>query len=383
MSFGTVQAEKMTTESGYSLGAGNASSFKNRIINGNCAIDQRNAGASVTATVTGAFTYTLDRYAYLNSAASKFSVQQNAGSVTPPVGFKNYLGVTSLAATSIGTSEYYQIIQTIEGYNIADLNWGSASAKPIVLSFYVYSSLTGSFGGALLNADNSRAYPFSYTISSANTWTQINIPISGDTTGTWLSTNGAGVQVRFSMGLGSTYTTTGGAWASGVYGAPTGSVNMVSTNGATWYMTGLQFEVGTVATSFDFRSYGTELALCQRYFYSMGGTSTFEQFSIGSATGTTDGRFMMYLPVPMRTQPSIGQTGAFQAASGAGSFSGTFSAGTSMYFANSSNFAGTQNIGTDFFGGSAGSFSSSGTGAAYIIRANGSLATRVTFFAEL
>jgi len=273
--------------------------FKNRIINGAMVIDQRNAGASVTATATGAPAYTVDRWAYFNVAASKFSVQQNAGSVTPPAGFKNYLGVTSLAATTVASGDYYQIIQSIEGYNIADLGWGAAGASNVTLSFWVRSSLTGSFGGALLNSDSNRSYPFAYTISAANTWTQISIPISGDTTGTWLSTNGIGVQVRFSMGMGSTYTTTGGAWASGVYVAPTGSVNMVSTNGATFYITGVQLEKGSTATSFDYRPYGTELLLCQRYYQvaNICGLT-------GGANNSTNWTANYYPPVTFRSIPT-------------------------------------------------------------------------------
>jgi hypothetical protein len=247
------------------IGQGNSSIMKNRIINGAMVIDQRNAGASVTASVTAAQTYTLDRWAYQASQASKFTIQQNAASVTPPVGFKNYLGITSSAATSIGASDYFLIDQCIEGYNIADLGWGTANAKTVTLSFQIYSSLTGTFGGSILNNAANRSYPFTYTISSANTWTTISITIAGDTSGTWLATNGTGMFISFGLGMGSTYSGTAGAWAGAGYYSATGTTSVVGTSGATFYITGVQLEVGSSATGYEYRVYGTELANCQRY----------------------------------------------------------------------------------------------------------------------
>jgi len=310
MSFGTVQAEKMTTESGYSLGAGNASSFKNRIINGNMTIDQRNSGASISTSAVGTQTYSsLDRWAYIVSQASKFTMQQNAGSVTPPAGFTNYLGCTSTAATSISSGDYFQFNQVIEGFNTADLGWGTANAKTVTISFWVYSSLTGTFGGSLRNSAINRSYPFTYNISSANTWEQKSVTIVGDTSGTWLTTNGWGVQLIFSLGMGSTYNGTAGSWASANYASATGATSVVSTNGATFYITGVQFEVGTVATSFDFRSYGTELALCQRYGQMAANAN--EAGHIGFLNGAQATYWMSYYaPVVFRTTPSATITGS-------------------------------------------------------------------------
>jgi hypothetical protein len=245
------------------LNAANTFGFKNRIINGGMTFDQRNAGASVTA---GNFTYTLDRWKTATSSASKYTVQQNAGSVTPPAGFTNYLGVTSSAATTVGSSDYYFLMQLIEGYNVADLDFGSASAKTVTVSFWVRSSLTGTFGGSLENNAGNRSYPFSYTISAANTWEKKSVTIAGDTTGTWLKTNGNGMYVQFSLGVGSTRQGTANAWAASDLQSVTGETQIVGTNGATWFVTGCQLEVGTQATSFDFRSFGQELTLCQRYF---------------------------------------------------------------------------------------------------------------------
>ena len=236
--------------------------MKNRIINGAMVIDQRNAGASITPT-DGQFS--VDRWGCRLSQSSKYSVQQNAGSVTPPVGFNYYLGVTSLSSYSVTSTDNFQLQYRIEGYNFGDLNWGTANAKTVTISFWVRSSLTGSFGGSFVNANGDRSYPFSYTISSANTWTQISVTVAGDTSGTWNTTNGRGVEIEFSLGCGSTYSGTAGAWATGFYLQPTGATSVVGTNGATFYITGVQLEVGSTATSFDYRPYGTELGLCQRY----------------------------------------------------------------------------------------------------------------------
>jgi hypothetical protein len=238
----------------------------NRIINGAMMIDQRNAGASVTITTTAANQFTLDRWAGFASVSSKFSIQRNAGSVTPPTGFTNYLGVTSLAATSVSASDYYFLRHQIEGFNIADFGWGTANATTVTLSFWVRSSLTGTFGGAIRNSANNYSYPFSYTILSANTWERKSITIVGPTTSTWETTNGQGLEIDISLGMGSTFSGTAGAWAAGNFASTTGATSVVSTNGATFYITGVQLEKGSTATSFDYRPYGTELALCQRYY---------------------------------------------------------------------------------------------------------------------
>jgi hypothetical protein len=252
--------------------------MRNRIINGNMTVDQRNAGASVTNTTANI--YTIDRWACFGSQSSKFTVQQDAGAVTPPAGFTDYLGCTSTAATSVGSGDYFQINQVIEGYNIADLNWGTANAQPITISFWVRSSLTGTFGGALRNSALNRSYPFTYTINAANTWEKETITIPGDTSGTWLTTNGWGLQVVFSLGMGSTYSGTAGAWTGSNFASATGATNVVSTNAATFYITGVQLEKGSAASAFENRQFGQELALCQRYFY----TTYTQGVSIGSAS---------------------------------------------------------------------------------------------------
>ena len=286
-----------------SLNTPNTFGFKNRIINGAMMIDQRNAGASVNNTAAGLGTYTLDRWLAYGTAATKFSIQQNAGAVTPPAGFTNYLGVTSSAATTVASTDLYYITQRLEGFNVADLGWGTANAHPVTLSFWVRSSLTGTFGGALLNSAGTRSYPFTYTISSANTWTQISITVVGETTGAWLTNNGIGIAVVFGLGVGSTYSGTAGTWAGTNYISATGSVSVVGTSGATFYITGVQLEKGSVATSFDYRPYGTELSLCQRYYQgdilaTVGG---------GATPTATNRNFYcnVNFPVPFRASPTM------------------------------------------------------------------------------
>jgi len=239
---------------------------RNRIINGAMVIDQRYAGAAGSA-ATNTAPYGVDRWQVYGVVNSKFTYQQNAGSVTPPAGFTNYFGITSSSAYTPGASERFLVNQYMEGFNTYDLDFGKSTAKTVTLSFWVYSSLTGSFGGALQNYANTRSYPFSYTVSSANTWTQISITIPGDTSGTWVGASSAGsMGLVFSLGSGSTYQGTVNTWASANYVQPTGSVSVVGTNGATFYITGVQLEVGTTATPFERRLYGQEFINCQRYY---------------------------------------------------------------------------------------------------------------------
>lgn len=291
----------MTLAVNIAQGGSNNVTFRNKIINGACVIDQRNAGASVTPT---SGSYTLDRWKIYCSQASKFSVQQNAGSVTPPVGFTNYLGVTSLSAYTVGAGEEFDVCQFIEGYNVADLGFGSANAKTVTLSFWVRSSLTGTFGGALQNSGSSRSYVFSYTISSANTWEQKSITITGDTSGTWLTTNGLGISCNFGIGQGSSVSNTAGSWYAGNYVNVTGGTSVVGTNGATWYVTGVQLEAGTTASPFEYRQYGTELALCQRYY------ELFGQGGAGKAgSGNVNAEMAFTFQVTKRVAPSISFVG--------------------------------------------------------------------------
>jgi hypothetical protein len=282
----------------------NYTGFKNRIINGAMMIDQRNAGASVTP-ADGQ--YLTDRFKASINQTGKFTAQQNAGSVTPPSGFKNYLGMTSTSAYSVGSGDYLTVNQIIEGFNCADLGWGTASAQTVTLSFWVRSSLTGSFGGALTNSAINRSYPFTYTVSTANTWEQKTVTVAGDTTGTWLTDNTIGMRVFFSLGAGATVSGASGSWAGSLYVSATGATSVVGTNGATFYITGVQLEKGSTATSFDYRSYGTELALCQRYceVIKPSGTVSYSNLAIGQNNATTNASVVYFYQVAKRAAPSV------------------------------------------------------------------------------
>ena len=273
--------------------------FKNRIINGAMVIDQRNAGAALTVNDSNNF-FAVDRFAGNGqSADGVFTLQR---STTAPSGFLNSIIATvTTADSSIGASQRYVIRHNIEGLNVTDLNWGTANAATVTLSFWVRSSLTGTFGGSLSNSAFNRSYPFSYTISSANTWEQKSITITGDTTGTWLTDNGVGIRLDIGLGAGSSVVGTAGAWAASGYHSATGATNLIATNGATFYITGVQLEKGSTATSFDYRPYGTELALCQRYlpaFNLVGG----DVVALVTYATSTSGYVAIPFSVPTRTQ---------------------------------------------------------------------------------
>jgi hypothetical protein len=291
-----------------SISSVNTFGFKNRIINGGMVIDQRNSGTAQNNLAAG-WVYTVDRWEVYSNNSSRFNSQQNKGAVTPPTGFKNYLGVSVNTGYSVGASDYNILAQPIEGFNTSDLGFGASGASTVTLSFWVYTSVTGTHSGFLANSSLVTAYPFTFTVSSANTWTQVSVTITGSTSGTWVgATNGIGVYVGFNLGNGSNYQGTANAWNSSAYIQPTGSVSVVATSSATFYITGVQLEVGSVATSFDYRPYGTELALCQRYFIQLAGqTNNYASLAFGSMYSTTMGSYVMYLPVPMRTLPSSTQ----------------------------------------------------------------------------
>ena len=314
----TLDTSLNATMAGY-VNAPNTFGFKNRIINGDMRIDQRNAGASVTVGATTV--YTLDRWAAIGSQASKFTVQQNAASVTPPVGFINYLGATSSSAYTVLTGDYFLLKQVVEGLNIADLAWGTANAATVTLSFWVRSSLTGTFGGSLGNSASNRSYPFSYTISAANTWEQKTITITGDQSGTWLTTNGIGINIYLGLGVGATFSGTAGAWAGSNFLSATGATSVVGTNGATFYVTGVQLEKGSTATNFDVRDYGRELMMCQRYYQELG-TLYYTYYGAG---GTHYLPGIQCLLASMRATPSF-------STSSISYYGGTISSMTPTYF---------------------------------------------------
>jgi hypothetical protein len=299
----------ITFNDGSQIGSASQMGIRNRIINGHMIIDQRNAGASGTSTG-----YTIDRWQYYGTQNSKITWQQknsansaisNYESNSAPTGFVNSVKLTTTSAYTPGASEEFSYYQKIEGLNVFDLDWGLSTAASVTLSFWVKSSLTGTFGGAIQDSSGALSYPYSYVINSANTWEKKTILIAGPTSGTWLKNTGIGLVVNFCVGAGATISGTPGAWTSGYYASATGATQVVATNSATWYVTGVQLEKGSVATPFDLRLYPKELLLCQRYCWVSYTTSgNGGPLVTGAAYNTTSTQVALQLPVPMRTTPS-------------------------------------------------------------------------------
>jgi hypothetical protein len=272
--------------------------MRNRIINGGMVIDQRNAGGSL-AISNAAEKYCLDRYAIYAATGSGHTVQQSS---TAPAGFTTSMLVTIGTGGSPASGNGNYFYQAIEGYNMSDFGFGAAGASTVTLSFWVRSSLTGQFSGAVANNGVSRSYPFTYTISSANTWEYKTVTIAGDTTGTWNKTNSVGCYLWMDLGSGSTYQGTANAWSAADKRCASGSVQLVATSGATLYITGVQLEAGTTATPFEQRLYGTELALCQRYARTIGNGLS------GVGASTTAVVFNYAFENPMRASPTASIT---------------------------------------------------------------------------
>jgi hypothetical protein len=273
--------------------------MRNRIINGAMTIDQRAAGANTTITTSGIFS--VDRWSSATNVSSKFKVGQNLNSISAPNGFYNYLGVQSLSAYSVGSSEYSALYHSIESYNLLDLNLGSSSGSPFTISFWVRSSLTGTFTFAASASYGSNAtYATTYTINSANTWEYKTITIPATSIGSWNRANDLGMMLWWDLGTGSTYQGTANTWSSSYTLKVSGTQNVIGTNGATFYITGVQLEKGSAATAFENRQFGTELALCQRYF------QLATRGSQGANYSADTGVMPFYFPVQMRTNPSAG-----------------------------------------------------------------------------
>jgi hypothetical protein len=292
----------MTNAVSIAQSGSNNVSWRNRIINGDMRINQRALG---TVTVNSSGLYTVDRWQANQTATGKYSIQQSS---TVPAGFTNSYLATSLSAYSVSSSDIFFFLQCVEGYNIADFGWGAAGAASVTLSFWVRSSLTGTFGGALANATQDYCYPFSYAISAANTWEQKTVTISGPTAGTWNTTNGIGVQVIFGLGGGSTRSAAAGSWTTSSIYTATGATSVVGTNGATFYITGVQLEAGTSATPFEYRDYGRELLMCQRYCegFGLSGSGEDKDLCMGAGNGS-GGSFQAFFPwkVQKRAAPTV------------------------------------------------------------------------------
>jgi hypothetical protein len=284
---GITQAGEFNSDSSFG--------FKNRIINGAMVIAQRG-----TSAVTTDDSYPVDRFYVVGNTTTWSAVQSS----TAPAGFNYSTAFTNGTGASPSAAQRTFIAQAIEGFNTADLGWGTADAKTVTVSFWVRSSLTGAFGGSVRNNAGNRSYPFSYTISAANTWEQKSVTITGDTTGTWEKTTTRGILLIFNLGSGSDYQGTANTWAAANQYFPAGATNLVATTGATFFLTGVQLEVGSTATSFDYRPYGTELALCQRYYWQM---VNGDQNNICSGTYYANTTFVgsIQFPVTMRSAPTL------------------------------------------------------------------------------
>lgn len=303
---GTAAVSGSFAVAGNNISAVNSMGFRNRIINGAMMVNQR-----ATSITDGG--YSVDRWEYSSSASAKFTVAQSSTATT---GFINSLLATSSSSYSVTSGDYFMLNQKVEGLNVADLGWGAANASAVTLSFWVRSSLTGTFGGSLRNSAGDRSYPFTYTISAVNTWEQKVITVAGDTSGTWLTTNGIGIRVAFGLGVGSTYSGTAGSWAAANYISATGATSVVGTNGATFYITGVQLEAGSVATPFERRDYGRELIMCQRYYQQLMGNSAelyaWTMWSLNTASASS----YIFFPVVMRASPTCTVVGTPQNVSG-------------------------------------------------------------------
>jgi hypothetical protein len=278
--------------------ASGLSGFRNRIINGDMRIAQRG-----TAAVTANAEFPVDRFnVFISSDTAGFSAQQDSSA---PSGFSNSTKITITATDSFTGTENLSFSQRIEGYNIADLAWGTASAQPVTVSFWARSSVIGTHGGAIRNSAGNRSYPFSYTISSADTWEYKTIVVDGETSGSWGNSNDFGLMLRFCLGAGSDRLGTAGVWAgSSLFGA-TGQVNLAATNGATLYITGVQLEKGTVATPFERRAIGLEDMLCRRYFLRIFGSERMVGRPGIVGAGNNSNRVGLDLNIPMRAAPTL------------------------------------------------------------------------------
>lgn len=242
---------------------------RNRIINGDMHIDQRTAG-TVLSIPYNEFNrwYHVDRF-YWTGVASPgglYTATQLSSSSAP--GFSEYVQarVNTANAVILATNTYL-FVHRIEGNRVKDFGYGTPMASNGILSFWVRSSTVGTLGGSLVNIDSSRSYPFAYTISKINTWEKKAVSIPGDTTGTWSTGTLTGMKFSWNLGNGSNFAGPVNTWASALYYGPTvATTTVIGTAGASWDITGIQWEIGTVATNFEYRPEQEELRLCQRFF---------------------------------------------------------------------------------------------------------------------
>ena len=302
--------------------------FRNKIINGAMAISQRGTSAISNAAATN--TYGTDRWHIYGSSASKMTTTQTTSNSNAVQGFPYSTLITSSAATTPGTNDYYGVRQYIEGSNIADLAWGTAGAKPIVISFWVRSSITGTYSLTLFNSGNNRTLISTYTISAVDTWEKKTVYINaGETTGTWETGNGIGMQVWFDLGSGTGSAGTAGVWNTSLLTRTSGSVNWIGTSGATFYITGVQLEQNYQPTPFEQRPIGVELELCQRYYQRM-----VDPVGAGVSQGSGGGSARVTVPfyTKMRAAPTSTMSGTLNFYNGVSTVTATSIAATHNSF---------------------------------------------------
>lgn len=283
--------------------------FRNRIINGTMVIDQRFGGAQATS----AQGMTVDRWLVNSGGGALFNVQRETSIV--PTGQAVSLRITvGTADASIAATDFGQLWYGIEGFDVVDLSWGTASAIPVTISFWVRSSVTGTYAASVHNSGGTRSYVYTYTVNVANTWERKTATIPGDTTGTWLIDNGIGINLRWDLGCGSSFQTTAGSWVgTTLFTCTASSIKLSSTAGANFYITGVQFEAGTIATPFESRSVHLELDMCQRYYQALAVRPSVRASEFDSQAGVNWGRFRFTLPTNMRVVPTITTSGNFTA----------------------------------------------------------------------
>ena len=278
-----------------------ALSNRNMVINGSMAVAQR--GTSESPAPSG---YLIDRFATFKSGAGTFSVEQSSDA---PVGFNKSLLATVTSASTPSGGDYYIIQHPIEGQNLSVLAQGTANAQTSTLSFYVKSSLTGTFSGSLRDNPSGLSYVFEYTIDSANTWERKSVTIAGSTSGTFPTDNTVGARLAFSLGQGTTFaTSTVDSWVSGNFHGSTTETDFIANSGATFAITGVQLEVGDTATPFEHRSYGQELALCHRFFYRLH-TAAYQVICNVSALDGSNYVGTIPLQTPLRATPTVSDSG--------------------------------------------------------------------------
>jgi hypothetical protein len=322
----TYGGDKITFDDGSSIASG-YTNFRNRIINGAMEIDQRYAGSGNTL-VTATETFVVDRFVGYKDGGVITSGQSSVA----PVGFSDSISWSVGTGASATSSQFFFLKQHIEGFNTADLGFGTVDAKTVTLSFWVRASVTGTYSGSLTNGAANRSYPFSYTINNANTWEYKTITVPGDTSGTWVgATNGIGLRIYWDLGSGSSYRGSAGSWQNGTYVGVTGTTSISATTGATFYITGVQLEVGSFASTFERRPYGLELQLCQRYYAKVGPYTSGVYPGFGTAGGesSTAAFGVFNTPVTMRSSPTFISSGTLSLYSV--SFSNITSFGTAYY----------------------------------------------------